>query len=110
MTRGGAIYLPRRVADHGQMNWPKCARCMRQVDAYGIENETTGHIEIWARCNGITHGKRVHPVIRDSVYIFKGPGWSVNRFTEIVRRQAFFHPEGDRKWLQGIHKDSVSSR
>src|ERR1700690_4191485 len=100
-VRGGSILLPRRVADNvGQLNWPKCAACARQCDAYGIENETPSMIEIWARCNGVTHGHRVHELKRDSVVIMKGIGWSPNRFTEIIRRLAFFHPLGDRRWTQ----------
>jgi hypothetical protein len=99
MSRG-AILLSRHVADHGQMNWPKCAHCGRQVDAYGIENETAGHIEIWARCSGITQGRRVHQVKRDSVFFLKGATWSPNTFTDWVRRQAFFHHNGDRHWQQ----------
>lgn len=110
MNRGGAIILPRRVADHGQMNWPKCAACGRQVDAYGIENESAGSIEVWARCNGMTQGRRVHPERRDSTHILKGPGWSPNRFTDIVRKLAFFHPLGDRQFRQDLTMRGVGPR
>ena len=106
----GAVILPRRVADRGQLLWPKCARCMRAVDAYGIENETDASIEIWVRCDGMridprtgqaVHGAmRRHASMRSSVTILKGVGWSPQRFTEIVSKTALFHPEGDRVFLQ----------
>lgn len=92
------------------MNWPKCALCIRQVDAYGLDNETSGSIEVWARCNGVTQGMRVHPELKDSVLILKGPGWSMNRFCDSIRRMAFFHPEGDRRWKQNITQDGVDKR
>jgi hypothetical protein len=110
IARGGSILLPRHVADRdrGEANWPKCIRCRRAVDAYGIENETASHIELWARCDGIArdpqtgaaiHGaEKRHGTLRDSIYIEKGDAWTPARFTDIVRRQAFFAPDGDREW------------
>ena len=115
----GGIILPRAIADHGQVNWPKCARCMRAVDAYGIENETPGSIEIWAECRGVridpktgqsVWGGKTHPTMRSSMWLMKGPGWSPNRFTDIVRRLAFFHAEGDRQFLQTLTQDGIAKR
>jgi hypothetical protein len=55
MQGGGALLLPRETADRdiGAASWPKCARCRRAVDAYGIQNENSTSIEIWAECRGI---------------------------------------------------------
>jgi hypothetical protein len=118
---GGALILPRPVAARGQVLWPKCARCMRAVDAYGIEEETKGHIEIWARCGGTridpaTGGAvfgflaRNHPTMKSSTTILKGPGWSPQRFADIVSRLAFFGPEGDRQFVQNVTPEGVARR
>ena len=48
----GALLLPRQAADRGTDNWPKCMRCLRAVDAYGIERENDASIEVWAKCTG----------------------------------------------------------
>jgi hypothetical protein len=115
----GSLLLPRSRA--GQINWPRCARCRRIVDAYGIENETDGHIEIWARCDGLLMDPatglampfvpRVHPPMKGSVVILKGAGWSPNRLTDIASRQAFFAPDGgDRQWRQDLTPDGVGRR
>lgn len=118
----GALLLPRKVADHGTASWPKCAICLRNVDAYGIENETDASIEIWARCDGVRidpkTGKtigfavRMHEPMKSSVTILKGPGWSPQRFTDIVRRQAFFAPagEGERRVMQTITAQGVTGQ
>lgn len=115
----GALLLPRAVADRGTMNWPKCALCMRAVDAHGIANENAASIEIWARCDGVRidpkTGKtvgfapRVHPPMKSSVTLLKGSGWSPQRFTDILRRQAFFAPagEGERKFQQTLTAKGV---
>lgn len=116
----GALLLPRKAADHGTTNWPKCVLCMRSVDAYGIENETDASIEIWARCDGVRidpktgrtvlNAPRKHMTMKSGVIILKGVGWSAQRFTDIVRRQAFFAPagEGERRFQQNITKGGVS--
>lgn len=118
---GGAIVLPRAVAAKGVMLWPKCARCGRAVDAYGIENETDGSIEVWARCGGTridpSSGLAVfgfsaknHPTMKSSTVILKGPGWSPQRFTDIVSRLSFFAPEGDRQFRQDVTPEGVARR
>lgn len=114
----GSLLLPRKQA--GNINWPRCARCRRIVDAYGIENETAGHIEIWARCDGIFRDPdtdlalpfqpRVHPQMKGSVTIMKGPGWTPQRFTDIIARQAFFAPDGDRQWRQDLTAEGIGKR
>ena len=117
------LILPREVAARGVANWPKCALCMRGVDAYGLENETDSMIEIWARCDGVAidpstgvqiHGSpRVHEVKKSSVFIKKGPGWSGNRLTDIISRLAFFAPgaasEG-REFTQNLSADGLKKR
>lgn len=100
--RGGLI-LPRSVARRGQLNWPKCALCMRALDAYGIESETSAHIEVWGRCDGVRHdpdsglsvygSPRIHPELKSSMTIVKGPTWSVNTSADIIARLAFFAPD-----------------
>lgn len=115
----GSILLPRKQA--GQLNWPRCARCRRIVDAYGIANENGGSIEIWAQCTGVLQDPatglampfqpRRHPPMKGSVVILKGPGWSPQRFTDIVARQAFFDETGgDRQWRQDITPEGVGKR
>lgn len=117
---GGALLLPRETADRdiGAASWPKCARCRRAVDAYGIANETDAQIEIWARCDGIRRDPktgqavwpetRQHYEMKSSVWILKGPGWSPHRFTDIVRRTSFFSPDGDRQFTQNLTADGVA--
>lgn len=115
----GAVLLPRKQT--GAINWPRCARCRRIVDAYGIANENSGSIEIWARCTGILQdprtgqavhlAARIHPVMQGSVTILKGPGWSPARFTDIVARQAFFAVDGGaREWRQDTTAEGVGKR
>ena len=115
---GSALVVPRAQA--GTSNWPKCTRCKRAVDAYGIENETDRYVEIWARCDGIyrdprsgqaVHGHgRKHESMKSSVRIGKGPGWSNQRFTDIVSRMAFFAPDGDRDFRQTLTHEGVGKR
>lgn len=98
----GSLILPRAVADGAQRLWPKCARCMRAVDAYGIENETSDHIEVWARCDGIRwdpdSGRAlpgsvpVHRSMKTSFTLKKGLNWTPNTFAEIVSKMALFAP------------------
>lgn len=126
MNPRGSLLLPRPLADRGAANWPKCALCLRAVDRYGIENETARSIEIWAECSGVridpatgtvawildAHGRPVsapkkHETMRSSVTIAKTAGWSMNRFVDIVRRLAFFAPEGERKWVQDLTAQAV---
>ena len=114
----GAILLPRHRA--GQLNWPRCAICHRVVDAYGIENETEASIEIWAECTGMlldpATGRAVafsipkHPKKKGSIVLLKGPGFSANRLTDIIARQAFFSPEGERQWAQNLSADGAGKR
>jgi hypothetical protein len=101
----GAGILPRHVADQGQMNWPKCAICMRAVDSYGIEEETAQYVQVWAQCDGIrrdpqsgnaVHGApKMHEMKKGSVHISKLEAVTFNQFSDIVRRLAFFKPTGD---------------
>jgi hypothetical protein len=119
----GGLILPRSVANRGVSNWPKCARCGRDVDAYGLENETDHHIEVWARCDGILRDPRtgdavwemtrMHEPMKTSVTVNKGSGWSHNRLTDIISRLAFFAPtevsEG-REFYQGISGEGVRKR
>jgi hypothetical protein len=114
----GSLLLPRSVADRdrGEANWPKCMLCRRAVDAYGIENETRTHLELWVRCDGIrrdpqtgaaVHGApKVHESRKGSIRIEKGIAWSPARFTDIVRRQAFFAPDGERDWQSSFATDA----
>jgi hypothetical protein len=126
----GALILPRQVADRdrGAALWPKCARCRRAVDAYGVMNENASSIEIWARCDGVridpksggslwdlVRGRpsaslREHPPLKSSSHILKGPGWSVNRFADIVSRLSFFSPDGDRQFTQNLTPEGVARR
>lgn len=113
----GSLLMPRPLADRGVANWPKCALCLRAVDRYGIENETPKHIEIWAECTGVRidpatgrglfGAAKKHDTLRSSVTIAKTMGWSENRFTDILRRLAFFAPEGERKWVQDLTARAV---
>lgn len=116
---GGSLLLPRKLArKSGGASWPKCMRCRRSVDAYGIQNETDAMVEVWARCDGILLDpktgtavwpeQRRHPSMKSSVWIMKGPGWSPNRFVDIVSRQAFFSPDGDRQFKQDLTPSGVS--
>lgn len=116
----GALILPRKEADRdvGAALWPKCARCRRAVDAHGVMNENSSSIEIWARCDGIRVDPktgqavwpfgRVHPRMTSSTHILKGPGWSVNRFSDIVSRLSFFSPDGDRQFTQNLTPEGVA--
>lgn len=116
----GSLVLPRHQA--GQINWPRCWICKRIVDAYGIENETDASIEVWAKCTGVLQdpqtglsvgfSTRKHPEMKSSVTILKGPGWSPQRLTDIIARQAFFAPpgEGERQFLQTLSPDGVGRR
>lgn len=100
--RGGLI-LPRSVVRQSQLNWPRCALCMRALDAYGIEGENSTSIEIWGRCDGIRrdpdtgraqHGApRVHEPLKSSMTIVKGPTWSPNTASDLISRLAFFAPD-----------------
>lgn len=119
MKPRGSLLLPRQVADHGQANWPKCALCLRAVDAYGLENDTPAKVEIWARCTGVridprTGGAlagapRVHDTMQSSVTIRKGPGWSENRQLDTIRRMAFFARDGERGWAQTLTPEGVKT-
>lgn len=118
----GGLLLPRSTARHGLMNWPKCAICMRAVDAYRLVRDTDTEVEIEARCDGVridpssglaVHGSAMmHPSMKSSITINKGAGWSANRFTDIVSRLAFFAPDAaseGREFTQdtsasGVHK------
>jgi len=115
----GSVLLPRKQT--GALNWPRCARCRRIVDAYGMENETDASVELWARCDGILQdpktglalwpAQRVHPSMKGSITILKGPGWSHQRFTDIVARQAFFAVDGgDRQWRSDLTIEGVGKR
>lgn len=115
----GAVLLPRKQA--GAINWPRCARCRRIVDAYGKENETPGHVEIWASCSGILQDPktgqavfgtyRKHPPMKGSILLLKGPGWSDQRFTDAVARMSFFAEDGGtREWRQDVSADGVGKR
>lgn len=114
----GAILLARPVADRAAASWPKCMRCMRNVDAYGFESETPTKVEVWARCGGVRidpqtglampYAPKVHELLKSSVTIRKGPGWTDQRFTDIIRRLAFFAPDGDRQWEQTLTEDGVT--
>ena len=116
----GASLITRAMADHGTINWPKCALCMKSVDAYGIENETPFSIEIWARCDGfridpqtgqaVTLGVRRHAEMKSSATIMKKPGYTNQRLTDIIRRLAFFDPQGDRQFNQTITPGGVEKR
>ena len=113
----GSLLLPRHKA--GQINWPRCARCKRIVDAYGVENESDTHVEIWAKCSGIAQdpdtglslpfATRKHHEMKSSVVIMKGPGWSAQRLTDIISRQAFFAIDGDRAWAQNLTREGLKA-
>ena len=107
--------LPRAVADRGQMNWPKCAICGRAVDAYGLEEDAILYVEIWAECSGIridpstgvavAGAPKVHEKRRGSVKIIKKGHLDLSggRFTDMVRRLAFFgHEDSERNWDQHL--------
>ena len=111
----GASLLPRHVADRGQINWPKCALCQRAVDAYGLEDDAILYVEIWAECSGIridpasgaavAGAPKMHEKRRGSVKIIKKGGLDISsgRFTDLVRRLAFFEPElAERNWDQHL--------
>ena len=94
---------------------------MRAVDAYGIEYEDEKRIEIWAECGGLRQdpktgnavfgAERQHEKMKGSITIKKGPGWSPNRFRQIIAEQAFFPVDGgDREWTQDISPDGVGKR
>jgi hypothetical protein len=118
----GATMIPRQVADRGHMNWPKCALCGRAVDAYGIEDDANLYVEIWAKCSGVridpqsglaVHGApKVHEERRGSIKIQKWSHLDINsgRFTDLVRRLAFFQPEfAERNFKQGLtNPDTIS--
>jgi len=119
----GGILVPREMADRGTVNWPKCAKCMRAVDAYGIENETEQLLEIWCKCGGEvldpTTGQRafgaptIHEPRKSSFIIKKTVGWSENRFTDIVRRIAMFSDSGEsegREFTQTLTQEGVRKR
>ena len=121
LNPGNAIVLPRQVARKGEMLWPKCRICGRAVDAYGIERESDASIEVWARCGGTrldpSSGRAVwgfaaknHPPMKSSTTILKGPGWSPQRFADIVSRLAFFGPEGDREFRQDLTREGIARR
>lgn len=117
-NRGGALLIPRQQA--GQINWPRCALCRRIVDAYGMANETSSSVEIWARCTGVlldpstglaVHGApKRHEMRADSVTIAKGPGWTHRRLTDAISRLMFFAPDGDRHWAQDLSHDGVHAK
>jgi hypothetical protein len=111
----GAHLLPRQVADRGQLNWPKCALCGRAVDAYGIEEDAVLYVEIWAECTGIRlhpdtgaalpGATKVHDKRRGSIKVLKAGHLDISnpRFTDMVRRLAFFAPElAERNFDQGL--------
>ena len=119
----GGILIPREMADRGTVNWPKCAKCMRAVDAYGIENETEHLLELWCKCSGSvldpTTGQRVfgtptmHEPRKSSFTIVKTTGWSDNRFTDIVRRIAMFSDDGQsegREFTQTLTQEGVRKK
>lgn len=82
--------MPRSLAREAQAPWPKCAVCMRNVDAYGIENDTPASLEVWVRCDGIRDGEeRKHEAKRAGFRIDKRRyvlGLSENEFRDIVSR------------------------
>lgn len=105
------------------MNWPKCAICGRALDAYGLEAENATHVEIWGRCSGIrldpdsgraVHGsERIHPEMKSSLTVVKGPGWSENRATDIISRLAFFAPDAaseGREFTQDVTQEGVRKK
>lgn len=95
MNSSGAILLKERA--RGQINWPACSRCLRIVDAYGIEEETEKYIEVWARCD--QHRGR------DVVRIQKHLGWGPNTLSSIIRFVGFFARTGGLKRWDGRLND-----
>jgi hypothetical protein len=119
-NRSGALVIP-RYAEHkrtGQINWPRCAICKRIVDSYGLEEDCEQYVELWGECSGLlldpktgtpVHGaSRKHERMRSSFRITKGPGWSSNRLTDIVRRTELFALDGERDFAQRLTIEGVS--
>jgi hypothetical protein len=123
----GAYVASRRQAGAG--NWPKCGLCRREVDAYGLDNDTGTHVTVWARCGGVrvdpstgmsVHGfPRVHESREDFVVIRKGPNYRVLwtsrdhawSLTDAIARLVFFHPDATREVVrdgsaEGVHAKS----
>lgn len=69
----------------GIIHWPSCGKCGMVVDRYGIAEETSKYVEIYAE----HHGQR------DGVILLKGPFWGPNSLTREVRRLTFFAPVGE---------------
>src|ERR1700733_13159210 len=119
----GALILPRSVRNHGVMNWPKCVKCMRALDAYGVEDENDKHIIVWGKCAGVkidpasgnilAGHERVHPPLKSSITLVKTPGWSENRFTDIISRMAFFADDAiseGREFTQDLSAEGVRKK
>lgn len=96
---------------------------MRALDAYGIENETDHHIEIWGRCGGMrldpdtgtaVHGATpLHPEMKSSMTIVKGPTWSPNTAADIVSRLAFFAGDAEsegREFTQELSQEGIRKK
>jgi hypothetical protein len=96
---------------------------MRALDAYGIEKDNAYEFEVWGRCGGVrldprtgmaVHGApRVHPEMKSSLTVVKGPGWSENRLTDIISRLAFFAPDAaseGREFTQDISAEGVRKK
>ena len=57
------LWLPpgiraRRMAGELEM-WPLCMKCDKPVEAYGVADEGSKRIEIWARCHGNHEALRI---------------------------------------------------
>lgn len=108
---GSSLLLPRGSA-HGEANWPRCAVCLRSVDAYGIDENTRKYIELWARCDGIAgpyggkHVRSYRAGIRIDKTAWPG-GWTENTSVDILARLVL-RPGKFAKWaLQLGNPDTV---
>jgi len=121
-ARSGSLIVPRgqEMRRTGQINWPRCGICDRIVDAYGLEEDCDAYIELWGECSGQlidpktgtpVHGApRKHERMRSSFRVIKGPGWTANRLTDIVRRTTLFAAEGEREFKQTLTSEGVDVR
>ena len=120
--RSGSLVIPRHLEHKrtGQINWPRCAICNRIVDSYGLEENCELYVELWGECSGqlldpqtgmpVANAPRRHDRIRSSFRIVKGPGWSPNRLTDIVRRTTLFALDGERDFKQDVTAEGVGVR
>lgn len=98
---GGSLLLPRLTA-HGIAAWPKCLACRRNVDAYGIGEETPKYVEYWVRCDGIAspeggaHIRSERAGIRIDKARWPG-GWTRNSSAAVLARLAL-RPGKFAKW------------